>query len=155
MTSTKRFLLLSFGTLFLSSALTHAGSISFASVQPNLILISLIVSALFTSNALFISLLIGLATIFSRQTPAVFDSLAIGTAVAGFTAFFIKQRAVWPDRVGVFILVAYATLVVYLVVSPTFIATHFGLFSLESLINALIGILYFELFAFFVGRAEQ
>jgi hypothetical protein len=155
MNSTKKFLLLSFGTLFLSTALTQMGSISVGAVQPNLVLVSLVVSSIFTSNALLVSLLLGIAIIFSKQVPVFFDSLSVGMALAIFTTFFIKQRAVWPDRVGVFVLIIYSTLIVYLIASPTFIVEHFFLFFFESVINAVLGIVYFEIFAFFVGRSHQ
>lgn len=155
MTSARKLIFLSIASLLVSSAFMQTSAFMIGPVQPNLVLATLVIISLFTSNGLFLAVLVGCATILVRHSPVFFDPLALALALAVFSAFLIKQRVVWPDRIGVCVLMVYATSVMYLVVNPSFIVAHTGLFILELLLNVVVGLLCFELFSRIVGRGHQ
>ncbi len=141
--------------IVLASALSRMPILTIGPVQPNLVLIVLLVTGFFTGNAFFFGLLVALAAMLVRQTPVLFDVFSVGTAVSAFAAFFIKQHVVWPDRLGVVLLIICATFFLHLIVAPGFILAHFGMFALEVVLSIVIGLILFELFSLVVGRRHE
>lgn len=141
--------------LLLATALSYRPILVAGPIQPNLLLICLIVLGFFTRSIGFFTLLMALAATLARQTPVFFDALALGVAFGGLLAFVVKQRAVWPDRLGVSLLVALGTLGMHCVVGPSFITQHFGAFVLEVLAGILLALALFELLSLILGRAHE
>lgn len=147
--------LISVAVLLVAAALSYRPILVAGPIQPNLILVSLIVLGFFTRSAGFFTLIAALAATLARQTPAFFDSVAIGVTVGGFLAFFVKQHAVWPDRMGVGLLIALGTLGMHLVVGPAFIVEHTGAFFLELLAAVVIALALFEVLSLVLGRSHE
>lgn len=147
--------IISFIVLIFSAALSYRPIFSVGPIQPNLILISLIVLGFFTRSVGFFILLAALSSILARQTPVLFDSISVGVSIGGFLAFFVKQRAVWPDRMGVGLLVALGTLAMHAVVGPSFIFNHPGALVLEILAAIVFALALFELLSVLLGRSHE
>jgi hypothetical protein len=155
MTIAHRLSVVSIIAVAIAAILSRIPLIAIGSVQPNLILIVLLTAALFTRNTAFFAVLVGIATLLGRATPFLFDRVTLGITVAAFIVFVIKQRVVWPDRIGVVILAPIATLLTYSIAVPRFIITHPGLLLLEVAANVLVAMACFELFTLFVGKRNQ
>ena len=155
MTPTGRFSLIALIAVLLAAVVSRLPIIAIGPIQPNLVLAVLIACALFTRNTAFFAALVGVATLFARPTPFLFDSVSLGIAVAAFVAFAIKQRVVWPDRLGVVIFALLGTVVTYVVAAPRFIIHHPGLLFLEVAVNIMCSIVCFELFALVAGRRHE
>ena len=149
-----RFSIIALIAVILAGVLTRVPVLSIGSVQPDLVLAVLVAAALFTRNTAFFALLTGLAVVFARATPFFFDAFSLATAVAAFIIFAIKQRVVWPDRLGVLILTALGSLITYAIAAPHFIVAHPGLLALETVATIIVSILCFELFTLIAGRRQ-
>lgn len=155
MTTASKFAIASVVSLLLAGALSSAPVIHVGTIVPNLILCVLIASSLFTTNAAFFAVLVVVGATLIRQQPVLLDPLSLAVSAAAIGAFLIKQRVVWPDRLGVIILALFGTLVVYLITAPRFILTHTGSFLLEAAANIILSIILFELFGFITGRRHE
>lgn len=155
LSSSTRLSLVATIVLLLAAVASYRPILVAGPIQPNLLLVAVIVLGFFTRSIGFFTLLIAFAALLARQTPVFFDSIALGVAVGGLLAFLVKQHVVWPDRLGVSLLVALGTTALYCVVAPRFITGHFGAFILEVFAGILVALALFELLSFILGRSHE
>jgi hypothetical protein len=155
MTTSGRFSMTALIALVLAAVLVRVPVFTIGSVQPNLVLVVLITSSFFTGNGAFFALLVALGTILARATPQIFDPFAIGIALAAGISFIIKKHAVWPNRLGVIILIALGSFITYLVVAPVFVIAHPFAFLFEVFANIILSVILFEIFTFIAGRRHE
>lgn len=141
--------------LCVASALGSRPLFSMLSVQPYLILITLVVLAFYVTRASQYLPLVVVAALLARQTPEFFDLLSYATLALGVIIWWIKDRLVWPDRLGVGVTTVCAIALIHLCVSGRFIVYEFGAFMLELVISLIMALVLYEVLSVVYRYSEE
>ena len=134
--------------LLIVGAVQGTGYFSVLGVQPNLILVTLIIFSLFIQTLPNYLLLVLLGAI-SIQPQAGFSKESLVLSLVSLLAFWLKSRRVTQTLPGIAALMLIATGVFYLLLDPTFLVGSVSVVLLEALYNVIIAVFLFEVCAWY------
>ncbi len=129
--------------ILMAGALQMHGALAVYGIRPDLMLVVLIVSALFTDNFLLYLLLTLIASIGIRFAPG-FGPEAFALVVVSLGVFAVKSKIVWPGLLGSAILIGAGTIAVYTLGSMQFLFRHPGIVAAEALYNIVLAAILYE-----------
>lgn len=130
--------------VLVASVLMSRPIITVAGAAPQLLLISVVVLGFFIRNIIPYMFLAVSASVFARQTSSFFDAYAYAFLSVALIIFVLKERLVWPDRLGVTVMSVISVLLLHLFLEPHFILSEPVLFIIELVASGVIAILLFE-----------
>lgn len=127
-----------------SGSLQTNGLLAINGIRPNLVLVTLLVSAFLVDSLALYALLTLLASITVSVAPGFsLESLAI--ALIGFLVFFLRKRMVWSGLWGSAIVILFGTIATYAIVSPWFLYQNPAVVLFETVYNMVLGFILYEL----------
>ena len=114
-------------------------------VKPNLALATIIAISFFVANIWEGFLLVTLVALILKFTPGFAKEILVFTLL-GIGAIFIKNYLPWQNFLSNLFLIAVATFIFYLSLTPKFILS--AIFAKELFLNIIAGILVFALLSF-------
>ena len=133
-----RLFFLIFLTVFFSFVQTMG--FSMFGVKPNLALVAVIVASFFVKNIWEALLLVILSATMLKFKP-VFGQEIIIFSLIGAAAIFLKRRLIWQPLINCLVLIATATVLFYIFLSPSLILST--IFLKEIIYNLILGVLIF------------